>query len=128
MRESRIQAVDHVHLQAPPCLAEDVHWFYTEVGALETVAGPGDGAARLVYRSERIELRVALQAAVVVDSVPRRVTLAVPSLELALERLAERCMPYEWQRGLAFSERHVVVLDPARHRVLLKQDTATGLL
>ncbi|MFQ5493872.1 MAG: VOC family protein [Phycisphaerae bacterium] len=116
-RASRICAVDHVHLEAPAELEEDVRWFYAELAGLKEV-GPGErDTADLCFRSERLDLRVRFCRAPQVEAVARRLTILVPSVEEIAEQLLERRLPVEEGRGLAWTDRWIEACDPAGHRV-----------
>ncbi|HNQ24552.1 MAG TPA: hypothetical protein PKK06_15830 [Phycisphaerae bacterium] len=123
MRPSRIQAVDHIHLEAAPEAADDLRWFYTEVAALEEVDGLDPVATgRLAFRSEKLEVRFRFVPRPLVEPNRRRMTVAVPSLAAAAALLAERGLGHARERGLLYTEERLHVLDPAGHRVELKQD------
>ena len=87
MLPSRIVAVDHLHRQAPLGVEEQIRWFYGTVGCLDEVVG-AEGL-RILFRSARIELRIELTENPRIESAGFPVTLAIPSLEVAVERLAE---------------------------------------
>jgi catechol 2,3-dioxygenase-like lactoylglutathione lyase family enzyme len=56
----------------------------------------------------------------------RRVTIAVPSLAEAVQRLDERSVAYERLTGILFTDRRLQVLDPAGNRVEFKQEWGLG--
>lgn len=122
MKPSRIQAIDHVNLEAPPLLEGELVWFYTEVGRLDRVAGQAEEPSRLCFRSAQLELRIRIVNGPRVDRVARRLTLAVPSLVEAAELLEERSVPYVRLTGLWFTDCRLSTCDPAGHRVELKQE------
>ncbi|MCH7591269.1 MAG: hypothetical protein IH989_00615 [Planctomycetes bacterium] len=121
MRHSRIQAVDHVNVESPHGLDDELRWFYGEVAELEerppeATMGPG-----ICFRSERIELRIRFSPEPRIESVECRVIVGVPSIDEAAERLSERKTPFQRLSGLAWSDRRIQVLDPAGNRVELRQ-------
>lgn len=121
MKPSRIQAVDHVNLEAPIRLAEDVRQFYMEIALLDEVPCSDADPPWLCFISERIELRVALLDTPQIEPVACRVTIAVSSLAEAAELLEERRVPFESLSGLSFTDRRLETHDPAGNRVALKQ-------
>lgn len=128
MEPSRIQAVNHVDLEAPPGLAEELRWFYAELAQLDEVICDEAEAQRLCFKSEQIELRVHLVENPRIDPVARRVTIAVLSLTEAAELLDERSLPYARVSGLLFTDRRLEMHDPAGNRVVLKQHWGDGPL
>jgi len=128
MKPSRIQAVDHVHLEAHPGHADDLRWFYSTVGALEEVGQPLPGVDALTFQSAWIELRICLAPAPRVDPARRRLTLAIPTLEDAANLLGERNYRYVWEHALERSHRRIRLHDPAGHLVELKQEWPFGPL
>ncbi len=126
MKQSRIQAVDHVNLEAHIRLAEDVRRFYTEIALLDEVPCSEVDPPRLSFISERIELRVALVEKPWIEPVACRVTIAVPSLAETAELLEERRIPYEPLSGLSFTDRRLEMHDPAGNRMALKQAWPDG--
>lgn len=101
-----------------------MHWFYGEFLGLQPVGGPplaSEAVPVLRYRSERFELRIAVVDQPAVNPVPRRLTVEVPSLEQAAAILDERKYAYDWLQGLSFTDRAIVLLDPAEHRVMLRR-------
>ena len=122
MRASRIQAIDHVNLEAPPRLEDELAWFYTEVGRLDRVADEREEPSRLCFRSVRLELRIRIVGRPRVDPLACRLTLAVPSLAQAAELLEKRRVRYVRLSGLWFTDCRLGTLDPAGHRVELKQE------
>ena len=121
MEPHRINAVDHVHLQAPLGLEDELQWFYGEVAGLEFVPDDGLAAPRMHFRSMRLELRISLVENPKIAPVGRRLTLIVPSLEMATTVLDQRSVPYERRSGLMYSDRRMTTQDPAGNRVELKQ-------
>lgn len=121
MKQSRIQAVDHVNLEAHMRLADDVRRFYTEIAMLDEVHSSETDPPRLCFKSERIELRVALVDKPWIEPVACRVMITVPSLEDTAELLEECGIPYEPLSGLSFTDRRLELHDPAGNRVALKQ-------
>lgn len=120
MRLSRIQAVDDVTLEAAPGLEDDLRWFYGEVAELDEMPLDGSLGPGICFESERIAIRIRFLAEPKVDPVACRVTLAVLSLDDAIEKLTERLASFERRSGFAWSDRRIQVLDPAGNRVELK--------
>ena len=128
MKPSRIQAIDHVNLEASPACADNLRWFYTAVGALEEAPAPVPDGADVAFRSARIELRIKLVRDPRVDPARRRLTLAIPTLEDAANLLEERSYRYTWEHALEWSGRRIRLHDPAGHLVELKQEWPFGPL
>jgi len=126
VKPSRIQAIDHVHLEAPPGISQALTWFYAEVAELDFLGGDAAGATRLCFRSERIELRIRITADPWIDSIGCRAVIQVPSLEATVKRLEEGKVSYERLTGIAWTDRRVGVLDPAGNRIELKQEWPQG--
>jgi hypothetical protein len=114
--------VDHVHLEAPPGVSEDLIWFYGEVAELDFLGDAAPDASRLCFKSEQIELRICITEMPRIDPIGCNVVILVPSLDVAIERLDERRQLYSRLSGLAFTERRLELLDPAGNRVELKQE------
>jgi hypothetical protein len=126
MGESRIQAIDDVHLEAPPGIEGALRWFYGRVAGLDQVkCGPSDGA-ELCFKSERIVLCVHLVNHPRITSTPLRLTVNVISLDEVAQRLDERKWHYSLLRGILFTDRRIETLDPAGNRVALKRHWPTG--
>jgi hypothetical protein len=121
MLESRIVAVDHVTLESGVEVEEAMRWFYGELVALDEVAGSYVPGRRLVFRSARIELRVAFVAEPHIDPIDSRVAILVPSLKDVTDVLDDRKVPFEPISGLRWSDRRIAVHDPAGHRIELRQ-------
>lgn len=117
MRLSRIQAVDDVMLEAAPGLEDDLRWFYGEVAELDEMPPDGCLDPGICFKSERIAVRIRFLAEPRIDPVACRVTLAVLSLDDAIEKLSERRAPFERRSGFAWADRRIQVLDPAGNRV-----------
>lgn len=128
MKPSRIQAIDHVNLEASPACTEDLRWFYTAVGLLEEVENTIPDANTLTFKSARLELRIRLVPDPRTDPARRRLTLAVPTLEDAANLLEERNYQYAWEHALEWSGRRIRLHDPAGHGVELKQEWPFGPL
>lgn len=128
MRRSRIEAVDDIVLDAPPGCEEAMRWFYGELAGLEERGTDGEGSGGLCFKSDRIRLRVRFVASPVIDPVPVRVVMVMPSLDDVVQGLEERKRSYDRISGLAGSDRRLQVLDPAGHRVEFRQSTWVGLL
>lgn len=121
MRSSRIQAVDHVRLDAPRGVDADLRWFYGEVVQLEECTDPPAESASLRFRSEQLELRFRLRDDPRVEPIAYRVTIAVPCLQEVAHQLVERGFPVQRLSGLSYTDRRLATQDPAGNRVLLKQ-------
>lgn len=128
MEPSRIQAVDHVNLEAPPGIDEALRWFYGEVAQLEPVDRDGPTHAHLTFRSEGIELRIHMQDTPRIQPIASRVTIAVPSLDAAADLLAERRVEFARLTGLLYNDRRLETSDPAGNRIVLKQHHPFGPL
>ncbi len=128
MEESRIQTVDHVNLEAPFGVDEGLRWFYEEIAQLEEIDSDDYEPGRLCFKSGRIELRIRCSNAPRIESIARRVTILVESLDSVVEQFEERSIPFTRLSGLLYTDRRLEVLDPAGNRVALKQMSYVGLL
>lgn len=127
MKQSRIQAIRHIILEAPTGSEEDLRWFYGKVAGLTEV--PGDGKdGRICFKSEHIELELRVSAEPQVSPVERRLTIAVASLSEAAAQLIERRVEYEYISGLLYTDRRLESRDPAGHRIVLRQGWADHVL
>jgi len=75
----------------------------------------------MCFRSDRIELRIRFTESPLIDPIQTRVTLLVPSLFEAKQLLEEQSIAYATISGFAYTDRRLAILDPAGHRVELKQ-------
>lgn len=121
MKPSRLQAVDDVAIEVPAGMEDAFRWFYGEVGHLLEVSSVEDGRL-LGFRSARLELRLMVRERPEVDPVRRRLTLLVPSLARAMEQLDEHGVAWWPISSLVGTDRRIAALDPAGHRVELKQE------
>jgi hypothetical protein len=128
VKPSRIQAVDHVNLEALRGVEEALRWFYGEIAELDDITETDGDAAILRFRSERIEVRIWIVELPAIDPVRYRVTIGVPNLDETTDRLLESGAEIERISGLMWSDRQIATFDPAGHRVILKQHWATGPL
>ncbi len=119
MGESRIHAVDHVHLEAPPEALEGLRWFYGELVGLKELSSE-DG--RLCFKSGLLELRIRLSPEAVVEPVDERATFFVASLTEVSAELRERHIEYELLRGFDSTDRRLTLVDPGGNRVCLRRD------
>ncbi len=119
MRSVRIQAVDHVNIEAPLGIQDALRWFYGEVALLDEL--PGDGEELCIcFTSDQIELRIRLVEKPKIVAVATRVTLAVPSLDDAACKLDDSSIPYERTTGITWTDRRLSTQDPAGNRVEFK--------
>lgn len=126
MIESRIVAVDHVHLEAPIGIEDALRWFYGEVAELKPVAAepiPGQRGreVRLLFRSYPLEVRVALVEQPRIEPVDCRLTIRVSSLHDACQKLEDEGIPFHPLTGISWSDRRIGTRDPAGNRVELRQ-------
>ncbi len=128
MKPSRIQAVDHVNLEALRDVEEALRWFYSEIAELDEILEADNDGTILRFRSERIEVRIRIVEQPAIDPVRYRVTIGVPNLDETADRLLEAGSEIERITGLMWSDRQIATFDPAGHRVILKQHWETGPL
>ena len=121
-RRGRLHKVDHVELEAPPGLEEELQWFYAEVSKLEALSSDHTEAPQLCFRAAQVELRVRLVERPRIDPIKCRVTLLVPSIAEVAELLDERSVQYQKLTGFMYTDRRILTSDPAGNRVELKQE------
>ncbi|MCO6436995.1 MAG: hypothetical protein J5J06_07900 [Phycisphaerae bacterium] len=128
MIESRIVAVDHVHLEASPEACENLRWFYGELAGL-TDLQPDEWQGELLrFKSERIELRIRLTPEPRLEQIAHTATILVDSLDLACEQLLERRIAFDRLSNVAFTDRRISLLDPGGNRVAFKQRWPFGMI
>jgi hypothetical protein len=124
-KPGRVEAVEHVHLQARPEVADQVIWFYGELCLLKWAGAELDvkwqDGDSLTFRADKLELRVELVKDPDVDPTYRRVTLLLPDLEEAKSMMADHRYPFVTVSGINYTDRRLTLLDPAGNRVELKQ-------
>lgn len=120
-RRVRLDAVDHVIVEARPDCATRVAWFYDDILGLEQRRRLDDTGAVLRFRSDRLELRVQLVDSPYIHPADTRIHLSVPALDDVTDLLDDNKYEYGWIRGLQFTDRQVVMLDPAGHRIAVRQ-------
>ena len=122
MSDSRIHAVDHVHIEAGKGQEDELDWFYGDVGGLERLPDSTGPPTRMRFRSAELELRIDLVDRPRVEGVGCRVTLLATSLEETMAAFDERAIGYVWLRDLMWTSRRIEVHDPAGNRVAFKQE------
>lgn len=128
MSDSRIHAVDHVHIEAGTGQEDELEWFYGEVGGLERLPDSTRKPTGIRFCSAKLELRIALSDRPRVEAVGCRVTLLVTSLEETMALLEERTIDYERLSDLMWTSRRIEAHDPAGNRVAFKQEWPSGPL
>lgn len=103
----------------PPGSQTELRWFYGEVCKLTDIS---TNDSQLIFQSELLELRIGFSIDARIDPIPRRLTIAVPSLREAMEQLTERGIGFDRLSGFAITDRRVSVNDPSGNRVELKQE------
>lgn len=128
MIESRIVAVDHVHLEASPEACENLRWFYGELTGLTDLQPKEWQGELLRFKSERIELRIRLTQMPRLEQIAHAATILVVSLDETCALLDDRRLPFDRLSSVAFSDRRISLLDPGGNRVALKQFHPFGLI
>jgi len=126
VKPSRIQAVDHVNIEAPPEAAEEIRWFYGELAELDEIPSAPGAETLLRFRSADLEVRVHLVSDPCVDPMEQRLVIAIPSLFSAKQLLDERHIVWQEFRGLGWTDRRLALLDPGGNRIELKQQWPEG--
>ena len=126
MKPSRIQAVDHVNIEAPPEVAQELRWFYGELAELDEIPSVPGAETLLRFRSGDLEVRVRLVSDPDVDPMDQRLAIAISSLFGAKQLLEERHIAWEEFRGFGWTDRRLALLDPGGNRVELKQQWPEG--
>lgn len=119
-RKGQIEAVEHVRMRARADLRDRLLWFYREIAMLDLVAdGMDSGCLRL--KSSLIELRIEFVEDPIVDPtvdpMVRRMTLRIPSLDVAADLLTENKIEFARIAGISWTDQRLVVHDPAGNRV-----------
>ena len=122
MLESRIVAVDHVILEAPPEAENELRWFYGELATLDEVVAAAEWGRQIVFKSLRIELRIHLRENPRVDPIVCRLTVRVPLLDEVIEQLEDRKIEFVPISGIRWTDRRITLLDPGGNRVELRKD------
>ncbi len=126
MIESRIVAIDHVHMEAPLGIEDALRWFYEEVAELNPVpqglipSGPS-GEVRLLFRSYPLEVRFNLVEQPRIEPVDCRLTIRVSSLQDACQKLDDEGVRFQELSGMTWTDRRIGTHDPAGNRVELRQ-------
>lgn len=123
-RKGQIEAVEHIQMRARADLRDRLLWFYREIAMLDPVADHVDsGCLRL--KSSLIELRIELVEDSAIDPMvdptvnpmARRMTLRIPCLDVAADLLSEHKIEFAFISGISWTDRRLVVHDPAGNRV-----------
>lgn len=121
-RESRIIAVDHVNLEAPPGLRDQLTFTYVELGQLDPLPWTAqDDTAGLRFGSEGIELWIREREAPRIEAIKPRIRIAVDKLADVEAALEERHIEFDRVSGIGITDRRVSLLDPAGNRLEFKQ-------
>lgn len=121
MKRSRIVAVEDVTIEVPNGLDAEILRFYVEIGRLDPVFSEGNSDLT-GFRSAMLELRLRRVENPAIDPVRRRLTLLVPSIRQAIEKLDESGESWVPISGFSFTDRRIATYDPAGHRIELKQE------
>jgi hypothetical protein len=121
MRPPRIEAVDRVVLEASPHCRDALRAFYGELVGLEELdCDPPDAGLR--FGARRLDLYIRFVDSPEVDALSPRLVIGVGALTRMESELNERSMKFRRRRGLSWTDRRLVLLDPAGHRIELKQE------
>lgn len=121
-RESRIIAVDHVNLEAPPGLREQLTFIYAELGQLDPLPWtPQDDTTGLRFGSEGIELWIREREVPRIEAIKPRIRIAVDKLADVEAALEERHIEFDRVSGIGITDRRLSLLDPAGNRLEFKQ-------
>ncbi len=127
--DRRLIAIDHIELQAPPGIESELRWFYVDFAGLHPVDNPQSTKPEVMtFRSDRIDLRITILDHPAIESVDGRLTLLMPNLEEAAEMLKDKNYSFHWYRGLSFTDRALILHDPAGNRTTFRRLWSTGRL
>ena len=121
MRRPRIQAVDRVSIEAPAHCREALRAFYGELIGLEELDTDAPEAG-LRFGTRRLDLTIRFVDSPDVDALSPRLVIGVALLNRLESELNERSIEFHRRRGLSWTDRRLVLLDPAGHRIELKQE------
>ena len=120
MKPPRIEAVDRIVLEAHDHRREALREFYGEViGLQELDCESVDSGLR--FGAPRLDLCIHFVESPEVDALTTRLVVGVPALNRKESELNERSIPFRRRRGLSWTDRRLVLLDPAGNRIELKQ-------
>ncbi len=114
----KIQAISNVRMEAKPELEPELRDFYEALLGLPPAEGE---AGSVCFETERLQIQIRLTPDAQPSPMRRRLVLQVPSLEKMEEHLQEAGVPYEFRRGMQFTDQRIFLLDPADNRIELKQ-------
>ena len=121
MRRPRIQAVDRVTLEATADCREALRAFYGEmIGLNEMKSDPPESGLR--FGTRRLDLSIRFVESPDVDGLSPRLVIGVALLGRVESELHERSIEFHRRRGLSWTDQRLVLLDPAGHRIELKQE------
>lgn len=126
MIESRIVAIDHVHLEAPFGIEDALRWFYEEVAELnpiqpDLVPSSWNGEVRLIFRCYPLEVRLHLKEEPRIEPVDCRLTIRMTSLHDTCRKLVDEGVRFQEMSGLTWTDRRIGTHDPAGNRVEFRQ-------
>lgn len=120
-----MSAIDDVHIEGPRNVQDALLWFYGELVGLQLCEN--DSPNRLLFKSDRLRLSIAMCTGPSIEGVAHRVHCLVASLEQIAEELEQRHHEFQWIRGLQFTDRAISLLDPAGNRVMLRPKYSAAL-
>jgi hypothetical protein len=113
-----LEAVETVWLEVQPSAVEAMAGFYGRVLGLD---GRDPGADALAYRVGKLELRVRTREDARRPMPRRRLLLEVYRLSEVRARLRDEGIDYEVTHEVGYGQPRVMVMDPAGHRLGLKE-------
>jgi hypothetical protein len=105
----RLVSIGDVRLPAPPGVEREIDAFYIGLFGFERIP-PFE---ELSYRAENYTLRFSVQEPPVVHDSMRAVTIEIPSLADAVQKLNQTTLEYTRQKGVSPGTESIVLLDPA---------------
>lgn len=121
---AEVHCVREVRLGVPAHATAESLRFYMDVIGLRPWREPRSVPGAFGVGNPRRGLLLQVRHDPEVDDVRRRMTLVVASLDELEKRLDEIEWPFERMRGFGYSDRRIVVNDPAGHRIEIRQSQA----
>jgi hypothetical protein len=123
--DGRIGAIDNISIESAREKEAEMRWFYHELCGVAEVVNDAKSDPKsdfgMIFRSDRVEIRVKFTETPRIESLHVRITLGVASLDDVSDCLDDKRHKYRWHHGISGTDRLIDVLDPAGHRVHIRR-------